>query len=78
MDVREVLQKKLGKSMVFCQTGGGGHSASEEAQFCHFQSVSETVSFVFSVNLIHILNLFWPIWIPLGKYGQFMAIVIFW
>ena len=57
--------------------GGGGHSASEEAQFRHFQSVSESVFFVFSVNLIHIVNLFWPIWIPLGKYGQFMAIVIF-
>ena len=55
----------------------GGHSASEEAHFRHFQSVSETVSFVFSVNLIHILNLFWPIWIPLGKYGQFMAIRVF-
>ena len=54
-----------------------GHSASEEAQFRHFQSVSETVFFVFSVNLIHIVNLFWPIWIPLGKYRQFMAIVIF-
>ena len=34
------------------------HSASKRAHFRHFQSVLETVFFVFSVNLIHILILF--------------------
>ena len=40
------------------QGGPGGHSASKRAHFRHFQSVLETVFFVFSVNLIHILILF--------------------
>ena len=55
----------------------GGHSASEEARFRHFQIVSETLFFVFSVILIHILILFWPIWFCISRYGPFMAIVIF-
>ena len=53
------------------------HSASEQAHFRHFQSVSETVFFVFSVNLIHILILFCPLWFRTRKYGRFMALFIF-
>ena len=56
---------------------GGGHSASEEAHFRHFLIVSETVFVVFSVILIHILILFWPIWFCISKYGKFTAMVIF-
>ena len=62
-------------------TGGANltppHSASEEAHFRHFLIVSETVFVVFSVILIHILILFWPIWFCKSKYGKFTAMVIF-
>ena len=61
----------------FTEDGAGGHSASEQAHFRHFQSVSETVFFVFSVNLIHILILFCPLWFRTRKYGRFMALFIF-
>ena len=56
---------------------GGGHSASERAHFRHFQRVSETVFFVFSLNLIHIVILFCPLWFRKRKYGRFMALFIF-
>ena len=73
--VAKYTVKNLNKD--FTNTGRG-HSASKRAHFRHFQSVLETVFFVFSVNLIHILILFWPLWFLSRKYGRFMAIVIFW